>query len=130
MNKNSTSGSKHKFSTKNIILIVLVILSGRFINELITNTLMLYGYDLVTASFISLTLAIIFLVSVLSLYFIIKKILFNKRSVMFKKLLQILLIFFIIILIITGLVILFKSITDPMYCLPFSENGICGDGKY
>ncbi len=73
MNKSSTSGSKHKFSTKNIILIVLVILLGRFINELITNTLMLYGYDLVTASLISLTLAIIFLVSVLSLYFIIKK---------------------------------------------------------
>jgi cytochrome b subunit of formate dehydrogenase len=49
---------------------------------------------------------------------------------MFKKLLQILLMLFIVIVIITGLVILFKSMTDPMYCLPFSENGICGDGKY
>ncbi len=49
---------------------------------------------------------------------------------MFKKLLHILLIFFIVITIIAGLFILFKSITDPMYCLPFSENGICGDGKY
>ena len=74
MKKSLTSGLEHKFSTKNVILIVLVILLGRIINELITNTLVLYGYDLVTASLISLTLAIIFLVSVLSLYFIIKKI--------------------------------------------------------
>jgi hypothetical protein len=74
MKKSLTSGLEHKFSTKNVILIVLAILLGRIINELITNTLVLYGYDLVTASLISLTLAIIFLVSVLSLYFIIKKI--------------------------------------------------------
>ena len=74
MKKSLTSALEHKFSTKNVILIVLVILLGRIINELITNTLVLYGYDLVTASLISLTLAIIFLVSVLSLYFIIKKI--------------------------------------------------------
>lgn len=50
-----------------------------------------------------------------------------------KKLLYLFYIFVSVIVvssIMIFIVIAYKSTIDPTYCLPFSDNGICGDGKY
>jgi hypothetical protein len=65
-------GMQIKFSTKNVILFVVFITLGKFINDLVMGSFLEYGQY--AAAFISLCLSLLFLVVLVSAYILLKRI--------------------------------------------------------